>query len=325
MIKKLQVFISSTFTDLREERQAAVEAVLSAGHIPAGMELFNAGNDSQLDTIKRWIRESDVYMLILGGRYGSMENTQNLSYTEIEYRYAVEIGKPVFSIYITDAHLDRKIKLIGKSVFEDKEPKKLDEFKKLVLSRICRPFDDLKDVKIAVHETLNKFSREYTLSGWISGNEVSNYEELAINYTAAKAKLIECEMKLFKIQHAKPPIVYNGNLTYDELTILLKETKLKAISIQQQTLSNLFEAFMYFSSVFNTGLEYKKNPPQSSIAEIINDLYVQSVPDLLTYGLIEKSTGEGMMYKYSTSSSGLNFLAETAKHKLNIPQTESIK
>lgn len=73
MNKKLQVFVSSTYTDLIEERQAAVEAILDAGHIPAGMELFKAGNESQLKTIYKWIDQSDVYMLILGGRYGSIE------------------------------------------------------------------------------------------------------------------------------------------------------------------------------------------------------------------------------------------------------------
>jgi predicted Na+-dependent transporter len=49
--KKLQVFVSSTYMDLREERQAAVEAILTAGHIPAGMKLFAAGDDSQMKVI----------------------------------------------------------------------------------------------------------------------------------------------------------------------------------------------------------------------------------------------------------------------------------
>ena len=79
MNKKLQIFVSSTFTDLIEERQAAVEAILDAGHIPAGMELFKAGK-SQMYTIRKWIDESDVYMLILGGRYGSIEEESGLSY-----------------------------------------------------------------------------------------------------------------------------------------------------------------------------------------------------------------------------------------------------
>lgn len=73
MKKKLQVFISSTYTDMLVERQGAVEAILRAGHIPAGMELFAAGDESQLETILRWIDDSDVFMLILGGRYGSIE------------------------------------------------------------------------------------------------------------------------------------------------------------------------------------------------------------------------------------------------------------
>ncbi len=67
MNRKFQVFISSTFTDLIEERQAAVSAILTAGHIPAGMELFKPGDRSQLEIIKRWIDESDIYILILGG------------------------------------------------------------------------------------------------------------------------------------------------------------------------------------------------------------------------------------------------------------------
>ncbi len=48
--KRLQVFVSSTFNDLKLERQAAVEAILTAGHIPAGMELFGSeiSNDQWL-------------------------------------------------------------------------------------------------------------------------------------------------------------------------------------------------------------------------------------------------------------------------------------
>lgn len=88
--KKLQVFISSTFNDLIEERQAAVEGILNAGHIPAGMELFKSGNESQLETVKRWIDESDVYLLILGGRYGVIEPESGKSYTHVEYEYALE-------------------------------------------------------------------------------------------------------------------------------------------------------------------------------------------------------------------------------------------
>src|SRR5438046_4027206 len=104
--KKLQVFVSSTFSDLVKERQAAVEAILAAGHIPAGMELFTAGDESQMDVIKQWIDESDVYLLILGGRYGSIEPKSGKSYTHLEYEYALAQGKPVFACVIRDQAID---------------------------------------------------------------------------------------------------------------------------------------------------------------------------------------------------------------------------
>jgi hypothetical protein len=58
--KKLQVVVSSTYIDLKKDRQAAVEAILTASPIPAGMELFTAGDQSQRQVIKRWLDASAV-------------------------------------------------------------------------------------------------------------------------------------------------------------------------------------------------------------------------------------------------------------------------
>src|SRR5258708_29322574 len=108
--KRLQVFVSSTFSDLREERQAAVEAILSAGHIPAGMELFAAGDESQMEVIKQWIDESGVYLLILGGRYGSIDPKSGKSYTQLEYEYALDNGKPLFACVIHNQALESVVR-----------------------------------------------------------------------------------------------------------------------------------------------------------------------------------------------------------------------
>ena len=125
MKRKIQVFVSSTFTDLVAERQAAVAAILKAGHIPAGMELFTAGDKSQMETIERWIDESDVHMLILGGRYGSIEPVSRVSYTELEYDYAVQKGKPLFAVVIKDDALESKVKFFGTTMIEKENPKAL--------------------------------------------------------------------------------------------------------------------------------------------------------------------------------------------------------
>lgn len=172
--KKLQVFVSSTYTDLKEERQAAVEAILTAGHIPAGMELFAAGDESQMNVIKRWIDESDVYMLILGGRYGSIEPRSQKSYIHLEYEYAVEKNKPLFAVVIDEGHLDEKARRDGLKAVEKDHSEKLQEFKELVCSKMIRFWKDPKDIKLAVMETMAEFSRREELIGWIPGNEGIN-------------------------------------------------------------------------------------------------------------------------------------------------------
>ena len=56
---KYQVFLSSTYRDLHEERGAVTWAVLTAGHIPAGMENFTTKDDRGWKTITRVIEQSD--------------------------------------------------------------------------------------------------------------------------------------------------------------------------------------------------------------------------------------------------------------------------
>src|SRR5437763_2890043 len=91
---RYQIFVSSTYEDLREERQQATQAILEAGCFPSGMELFPASDDTQWELIKRVIEESDYYVVIVAGRYGSL-GPEGRSYTEMEYDYAVEKGIPV--------------------------------------------------------------------------------------------------------------------------------------------------------------------------------------------------------------------------------------
>lgn len=172
MNKKLQVFISSTYTDLIEERQAAVQAVLDAGHIPAGMELFKAGNTSQLETIYKWIDNSDVYMLILGGRYGSIEEKTGKSYTQLEYEYAIRKGLPIFSVVLRNDFVKQKAEFLGEeNTIEKAHISQYNEFKNLVMSKIVREVSDCKDIMLAIHTTLKDFMEEYEFVGWVRSND----------------------------------------------------------------------------------------------------------------------------------------------------------
>jgi len=72
MQKKYQIFISSTYIDLIEERQKVQDAILSLYHFPIGMEMFSAADEEQWKIIQETIDSSDYYILIIGHRYGSI-------------------------------------------------------------------------------------------------------------------------------------------------------------------------------------------------------------------------------------------------------------
>ena len=181
--KKLQVFVSSTFSDLIKERQAAVEAILAAGHIPAGMELFTAGDESQMEVIKQWIDESDVYLLILGGRYGSVEPKTGKSYTHLEYEYALSKGKPLFACVINEKAIDPRVRAEGKMILELANPKKLEDFRTEVLTRMSKFWEDSKDIKITIAEKLSSLARREDLVGWVRPSTQSNLPAIADEMT----------------------------------------------------------------------------------------------------------------------------------------------
>jgi hypothetical protein len=179
--RKLQVFVSSTFEDMQVERSAAVNAVLGSGHIPAGMELFSAGDETQLETIYRWIEDSDVYLLILGGRYGTIEPKSKKGYTELEYLHAVRLGKPFFALVIDDDALDAKVREHGRKVDEKENNVALKDFRGLVLSKTSSFYSDSKDIQLSIMQSLNELSRSDKLIGWMRADSINSVEVLEEN------------------------------------------------------------------------------------------------------------------------------------------------
>jgi hypothetical protein len=167
MDKKFQVFVSSTYKDLKDERQAVVSAILEAGHIPAGIELFASGDKSQLETIKRWIGDSDVFMLILGGRYGSVEPDSSKSYIELEYEFANEFEKPNFAAVMQEDYFREKVKREGVDVLETDHSADHKRFKGIVTSKICKFFSNLEQLKLIVFQSLLEIERNRKVVGWV--------------------------------------------------------------------------------------------------------------------------------------------------------------
>ncbi|MBR4237532.1 DUF4062 domain-containing protein [bacterium] len=170
MEKKYQVFISSTFTDLINERREIYNAILTAGCFPAGMESFVATDDEQFSVIKKVIDLCDYYVLIIGGRYGSINEKTGISYTEMEYDYAISKGIPVLVFARSNTE-----KLSSDYVDTDSQKKeKLIIFKnKAMKNRLANLWDDINDLKFKVAMSIVNAIRDIERPGWIRGDSIS--------------------------------------------------------------------------------------------------------------------------------------------------------
>ncbi|AXI09182.1 hypothetical protein CUC15_09690 [Oceanobacillus zhaokaii] len=316
MEKKLQVFVSSTFTDLQEERQSAVSSILNAGHIPAGMELFKAGDESQKETIKRWIEESDVYMLILGGRYGTIDEESGKSYTHWEYDYAGELGKPRFAIVIDEDALEEKSKVMGSHVMERENYKQYKEFREEVLGKISKFYSDIKDIKLTVLESLKEYERNDSLTGWISGKDIGNYEEiLKENHGLLKEnnKLKREKEKLAEKLNKENEI---DGFSYKEIKEYLNKTEIQIpegfIKNQADFNISLAKIFLNNKDDFAVGVE---NRADMSTSEEI--LFYLVAPKLMFFSLVEKIKLTSVRYeRIQLSKYGNKFIAMYEMEKL---------
>ena len=147
MAKKFQVFVSSTFMDLQEERREVTQAILDLGHIPSGMETFPAFDEEQFKYIKRMIDDSDYYIVIIGARYGSMD-ADGIGYTEKEFDYAKESGKWVLA-FVHDKPDEISV---AKSDTEANLRAKLERFRnKLQDKRLVKFWNSSDNLKSAVN------------------------------------------------------------------------------------------------------------------------------------------------------------------------------
>jgi hypothetical protein len=170
--KRYQAFVSSTYTDLVDERAEVIQALLELNCMPAGMELFPAANDTQWEWIKRVIKESDYYIVIVAGRYGSVSALTAQSYTEMEYRYAVEIAKPVIAFL----HENPDELLAGKSERDISSQQKLIKFRELLQLRLCKYWSNPTDLGAKVSRSITQLMKQYPAVGWIRADSIPKGE-----------------------------------------------------------------------------------------------------------------------------------------------------
>lgn len=199
--KRQQVFVSSTFIDLQEERREVIHVLQEIGCFPCAMELFPASSQSQWNLITRLIDECDYYMVIVAGRYGTpvklgegdiADLLPPLSYTEREFDYALAKGKPVL------AFVHAKPGSLPKDLCEgDKEMQaKLDAFRAKVMdNRVVQFYDSPKDLAGKVGRSFISEIASNPQVGWVRGNTISKTSSLeTIEKLRQKIERLEKEL-----------------------------------------------------------------------------------------------------------------------------------
>ncbi len=264
-----------------------------------------------MSTIKEWIDESDVYMLILGGRYGSVEKTSGISYTELEYDYAQEQGKPSFAVVITESALEAKICSNGTRWGEKENPKELSLFREKVLSNISSFFEDHKDIKLCVHESLADFAANRDLKGWVSADEIidtkplfDEIKKLSDENKALKETIANLERRAATVNKQD---VQSEKFT--ELQKVLNKIDIKIpanLADGEERTVDLLSLFFKNKEAIVNGVT---NSGQASEAESF--MYHNVCPKLQVHGLTINEKVSGVRYRRScVSALGNAFLAQ---------------
>lgn len=216
--KKYQVFISSTYADLVEERKRILDVLLMADCIPAGMEAFVAVDVEQFEVIKKVIDLCDYYVLIIGKRYGSIHPKTGKSYTEMEYDYAIEQGIPVLVFAIDD-----NVELASDKIETDEDKiKKLKKFRtKALTNRLASIWGTTEDLTGKLAISIMKAKTEIKRPGW---QRAVDFDEASLRREIMELKS-ENEQLANDLKTAKEEISYlteQNNLAFENQEIKIK-------------------------------------------------------------------------------------------------------
>lgn len=175
-----RIFVSSTKEDLIPYREAVETVLTGMEHIPLGMEYFVSSPDSPIDVCLATVRRSQLYIVIVGMRYGSIEEGSGKSFTELEYDEAVKNKIPVLAFIIDE----EQCAILPKFVDVGEKAEKLKQFKaKLNSSYLVSRFasiDNLKQlVEKSVQQAIDKISADKAEKNAAQSNEVALADYIA--------------------------------------------------------------------------------------------------------------------------------------------------
>jgi uncharacterized protein DUF4062 len=141
---QMRVFVSSLISGFEPLREAAAAAITTLGDDVVRAEDFQASPDSPQQACLAGVREADAVVLILGGRYGFVQQS-GLSATHEEYREARDM-RPVLVFIQNDAQP------------EPKQAEFLREVRGWERGHYTVEFSEADDLRTRVTRALHEFS-----------------------------------------------------------------------------------------------------------------------------------------------------------------------
>lgn len=319
MDKRYQVFVSSTFADLKDERSNVIQTLMEMDCIPAGMELFPALDEEQFEFIKKVIDDSDYYLLIIGGRYGSLSD-EGVSYTEMEYDYAISKGIKVIAL----VHGSPEKLAVEKVEMDSEAQEKLQIFKqKVTTKRLVKFWDDAKELSGLVALSLPKTIKTYPAVGWVRASEATDNTELLKQINELRQENSKLEKQVQGLQKNRSDMLdlAQGD---DEFSIILRcdvvdNGQVKKESWKQEvTWNNLFKCIgpkilkkQNESVVFNTLSNYTASRKYKNFnsAQINFTDFEKIKVQFLSLGYIN-FTGIGATSYWEITPKGKSYLLE---------------
>src|SRR5262249_1966111 len=150
------------------------KALLKLSCLPVGMELFPAADDETWEFIKEQIDDSNYYIVLIAGRYGSLAN-DGVSFTEKEYNYALERGKSSIGF----VHENRDNIPAGMTEKDPERRVKLDKFIQKVKDKPVRTFSNPHQLALEVTTSFVDMIRRKPAIGFVRENKTVDYRKYA--------------------------------------------------------------------------------------------------------------------------------------------------
>jgi len=195
---KKTVFISSTFLDLKEERKKVWDCLEKFDVTVKGMEQFGARKSNPLATCISEVEQSDIYVGIIGMRYGSEEPNSGKSYSQLEYEKAIEQNKEIL-IYL----IDEENSAVTPNLIQYDKIQKLNNFKTILRDK--HTIDSFSNSQDLVSKLQRKFKELLTSKVTaVIEDEYDNTNKIMNLFFLVPAAYSGREIKL-KIKFIGPP------------------------------------------------------------------------------------------------------------------------